>query len=74
MKTDQIKQTQSLGISLLLAVRQSLWEEGEEGSNEESGAASDDEAEPPGPQPAIVPLSQPALQPRRDVNLQTEVA
>ena len=73
MKTDEIKQTQSLGISLLLAVRQSLWEEGEEGSNEESGAASDDEAEPPGTQPPIVSLSEPGLLARRNINLQTEV-
>ena len=74
MKTDQIKQTQSLGISLLLAVRQSLWEEGEEGSNEESGAASDEEAEPPTAEPASVPLRQAGLLGRRNINLQTEVA
>ena len=67
------EQTKSLGICLVLVVWQSLWKEGQGGSNEESGAASDEEAEPPGPQPALVSLSEIDLLARRYINLQTGI-
>ena len=54
--------------------RKSLWEESQHWGDDCREGGHDYEAEPPGPEPALVPLSEASLEARSDIQLETEAA